>query len=107
MWEVTFRTHVWKMINTRVPPIDQGMVLGRARERGRGRTQKVVLVRPNYLPSSPDLSWSARHRGRPIDKDPPPSWTERISLTIRSSQIRSYHDARIKGSIVMDKKSKL
>ena len=43
-----------------------------------------------------NLSWSARHRGRPIDEDPPPSWTERISLTIQSSQIRSYHDARIK-----------
>ena len=91
------------MINARVPPIDQGTVLGQARERGMGQAHKVVLDRPNYLPSSPDLSWSARHRGRPLDKDPPPSWTERISLTIRLSQIRSYHDARIKGSIVMDK----
>ena len=44
-----------------------------------------------------------RH-GRPsdvvgqYDKDPPPSRTERISPMIHSSQIRSNHDARIKGN---------
>ena len=64
MWEVIFRTHVWEMINTRMPTIDQGTVLGEhasavwAEHRsGIGQTKQ--------LPSSPDpdmvgeASWSA------------------------------------------------
>ena len=91
-----FRTHVWVLTNARVSP-HRPRHDARPSMRARyGPSMESCVGQTKLSSQLANLSWSARHRGRPIDEDPPPSRTERISLTIQLSQIRSYHGARIK-----------